>query len=950
VIVAYYVASINVTATANHSEATVSVSDGTLSVGANTVTVTVTAEDGTPREYRLTVNRALPSNDANLSVLSVSPGDLTPAFDAGTPNYTVDVPNSATSIDVTATANHPEATVSISDRTLNVGANTVTVTVSAEDGTENVYTLTVNRASSDDANLKSLTVSSGILSPSFNPTTTGYTVNVPNSATSINVTATANHSAATVSVNGGTLNVGANTVTVTVTAENGTTKDYTLTVNRASSTASIDANLKSLTVSAGSLTPAFGANTTSYTVDVSSDVTSINVTGEANHSAATVSGNVSGRTLSAGDNVVTITVTAEDAATRKVYTVIIRVAAIVNAQTPVIGTQPQTATYNAGDAARALTVTATVGDGGTLSYQWYLNTSNSNTGGSAITGGTTASYSPPTANAGTAWYYVVVTNTNAGASGTKTASVTSSAVSVTVNLAQHAITYLLNGGTNHPDNPDRYTSASPKITLKAPSRNGYSFTGWTPADTIPSGSTGAKEFTAGWSAIDYSITYVLSGGENHVDNPATYTVDSLLINLQSPTRAGYEFAGWTEGATIAAGSTGDKTFTAEWTTSVYSITYVLNVGLNHADNPATYTVVDAVSLQSPTRTGYEFAGWTEGAEIAVGSTGDKTFTAEWTAISYSIAYELDGGVNHSDNPAVYTINDAVTLQSPTRTGYSFSGWLEGNSIAIGSTGDRTFTAQWKCAEANIEEIAINGVEISESASDNVFEYSVGECGESSITLDLDASSQANVTVNGKPYAPNMEIALEGYLTSVDVRIESESGDNIRNYTLSIAAPLNSSLYYRRWNDVIAVNRNPATNGGYNVSEVRWYRQDGSPAGNGEFIQLQSTESVNDYYSEVKIVETGAWHRVCATGTRSLDKIVAYPNPVPRGEKLTLQLPEQYAGSVLNIYSIKGALVKSGQPLPAMVNSVDLSEFVSGVYLLRISDKQGNSETVKIIIE
>jgi len=62
----------------------------------------------------------------------------------------------------------------------------------------------------------------------------------------------------------------------------------------------------------------------------------------------------------------------------------------------------------------------------------------------------------------------------------------------------YAITYELNGGTNHPDNPKTYTIESAAITLKAPTRAGHFFTGWAEGGTIPSGSTGAKTFTATW--------------------------------------------------------------------------------------------------------------------------------------------------------------------------------------------------------------------------------------------------------------------------------------------------------------------------------------------------------------------------------------------------------------------------------------------------------------------
>jgi hypothetical protein len=87
------------------------------------------------------------------------------------------------------------------------------------------------------------------------------------------------------------------------------------------SAASSDATLKSLTVSAGTLSPAFHSATTVYTVTVPNDVTSIDVTGTANHTAATVSGNVTGKPLDVGDNVVNIVVTAEDGIIAMTYTV-----------------------------------------------------------------------------------------------------------------------------------------------------------------------------------------------------------------------------------------------------------------------------------------------------------------------------------------------------------------------------------------------------------------------------------------------------------------------------------------------------------------------------------------------------------------------------------------------------------------------------------------------------
>jgi formylglycine-generating enzyme required for sulfatase activity len=85
-----------------------------------------------------------------------------------------------------------------------------------------------------------------------------------------------------------------------------------------------------------------------------------------------------------------------------------------------------------GGTATALSVSATVDDGGTLSYQWYSNMANSSTEGTLISGATQASYTPPTTASGTVYYHVVVTNTNNSATGAKTAAVTSNAAAITV--------------------------------------------------------------------------------------------------------------------------------------------------------------------------------------------------------------------------------------------------------------------------------------------------------------------------------------------------------------------------------------------------------------------------------------------------------------------------------------------------------------------------------------
>ena len=102
----------------------------------------------------------------------------------------------------------------------------------------------------------------------------------------------------------------------------------------------------------------------------------------------------------------------------------------VNAAVPVIDMQPESAIYLQNDSASPLIVTASVSDGGILSYEWFSSDHADDTGGISV--GTEAAYMPSTETAGTYYYYVVVTNTNNSATGNKTAKTVSAYAEISV--------------------------------------------------------------------------------------------------------------------------------------------------------------------------------------------------------------------------------------------------------------------------------------------------------------------------------------------------------------------------------------------------------------------------------------------------------------------------------------------------------------------------------------
>ena len=309
------VTSVTVTARAQNAGATVNIngqpttsrSVGLGAPGSSTlIQIVVTAVSGNQNTYLVTVNRAPPGGNNNLQSLSVTPGTLSPPFNASTTNYTVDVATSVNSVTVTARAQDAGASLSINgqpttSRSVPIGApgssTAIPIIVTAPNGTQKTYLVTVNRAApGGNNNLQSLSVTPGPLAPAFAASTTNYTVDVATSVTTVTVTARAQDAGATVSINGQlttSLSVplgapGSSTaIPIIVTAPNGTQKTYLVTVNRAAPGG--NNNLQSLTVTSGTLSPPFTANQRRYTVNVVSTVASVVVTAQPQDAGATVS-------------------------------------------------------------------------------------------------------------------------------------------------------------------------------------------------------------------------------------------------------------------------------------------------------------------------------------------------------------------------------------------------------------------------------------------------------------------------------------------------------------------------------------------------------------------------------------------------------------------------------------------------------------------------------------
>lgn len=199
-----------------------------------------------------------------------------------------------------------------------------------------------------------------------------------------------------------------------------------------------------------------------------------------------------------------------------------------------------------------------------------------------------------------------------------------------------------------------------------------------------------RNFTAGKATV---VTFHANGGVG-----ADYTQNfygQAALKLNAFTKADGVFAGWattpdgevayTDGAKLNPTEAMD--LYAVWTPA-YTVTFAYNDGTT-ADTTvaiACDTAIGAGAIPQPTRTGYTFGGWFAGDTALTADTviaDDTTYTAAWTANTYTVQYLPNGGTGEmAAQTFTYDAEQALTANAFTRAGYDFRGW---NTSASGSS-------------------------------------------------------------------------------------------------------------------------------------------------------------------------------------------------------------------------------------------------------------------------
>ena len=208
----------------------------------------------------------------------------------------------------------------------------------------------------------------------------------------------------------------------------------------------------------------------------------------------------------------------------------------------------------------------------------------------------------------------------------------------------------------------------------------------------------------------YTVTLNTNGGTINEGNVTSYVYGIGATLPTNVTRDGRTFHGWYEDsgasgtpvAYISATDSGDKTYWAKWTANQYTITFDADGG-SAIDAITDYYGTAVTAPANPTKTGYTFAGWDDDIPATMPA-DDVKLTAQWTVNQYTITFNTDGGSAMDAITQDYG-TDVAAPANPTKTGYTFAGWVDEagqdfvftETTVMGAT-DITLTAKWNPAE------------------------------------------------------------------------------------------------------------------------------------------------------------------------------------------------------------------------------------------------------------
>ena len=295
-----------------------------------------------------------------------------------------------------------------------------------------------------------------------------------------------------------------------------------------------------------------------------------------------------------------------------------------------------------------------------------------------------------------------------------------------------------------------------------------------------------------------------------------------------------------------------------------------------------------------------------------------------------------------DNAATISPNNTITVDvsQPVTKNVEFTittphGWSKKYTLVVEKPdlGPETTT------------IKINGADW-----DKTSKYVV-PCGYTSntISIEIDPARKGTVSPSG---TINVDVS-KADIQTIPITI---TGTVNESYSLIVEKRFDfNTLVSTKWNNVLTVNNNPATNGNYTFKAYKWFKNN-QEIGNGKQYYSAGGKKTDllDSQAEYSVQVTTSDDKVLSTcpGTVTLKSMSmsAYPNPANAGQMISVELDmdeELLEKAELTIYNLSGSSIERIKVVGAS-NSIKAP--TSGMYVLRLTTSAGITKELKFVVK
>jgi len=391
--------------------------------------------------------------------------------------------------------------------------------------------------------------------------------------------------------------------------------------------------------------------------------------------------------------------------------------------------------------------------------------------------------------------------------------------------------------------------------------------------------------------------------------------------------------------------------------------------VTYSITPATTTPNGALDAGNYTVTALVFPGVNAPNCVPVILSAQLTIEKAAQQITFAPLEDRILGVNNT-----FTLNATSNSGLPVSYTYIYTTALPSASVSANGevellrTGEITITASQAGDDNYLPAVSVSQLLVIKNNDVMVSSITVGgvvyanppkeinyvmECDENTVSIGI--VNQTNATITPAPNftvtPPKPGIYVENAV------VTSQDGSVSTNYTITIEKPFGFfDIVQQKFNNVLLVNNNPATNGGYTFVSYEWFKN-GVSVGTGQYYSAgenvtDELDTNADYMVKMKTKE-GQILSTCNT-TIELDKSIQaklYPNPIQTGKVITVEADfpkEELEKMQISLYSVSGKLIKTVQSSTVKTN-IQLPQITESNMYLVVIETANIKKSLKVIV-